>query len=228
MPQRLSALGLAQRLPWLFALALAAASVAPAVAYAGGPFEQIIGVGARAHSTQVNLSPSGSRSEDSLVGTRAPTPSVGYVLVYPLLGGLPGIPGQYYPAVGVLCLSWSETPSNCVRLGSQGRRLLAPLTQLPRLHGSQTRLVGVTPGVGALRTANVHLALALALTRHPSLGARPSRPGALALTLTWRGPEARHRPTMVQLDARGVWARGHLYPTPRGLWAYIAANAPPA
>jgi hypothetical protein len=215
-----------RRLPRLVAVTLMAAMAAPTVGRAGGPFEQIIGVGARARSTQLSLAPSGPRSEDSLRGRRTHASGVGYVGIYTLVGGLPGIPGRYYPTTGVLCLSWSEAPSNCEQLESPGRRLLAPLARLARLHRPPTRLVGVAPAAGALRTTNVHLGLELALARHPSPNAQPARPDALALTLTWRGPDANQRPEHVRLDARGVWARGHLYPAPRGVWAYIAANGP--
>jgi hypothetical protein len=227
MRERISVAYPRGRLAWLVAIALVAAMAAPATGYAGGPFEQIVGIGARAQSTQLKLAPSGTRSEDSLRGRRTHAPGVGYVRIYTLIGGLPGIPGRYYPTTGVLCLSWNEQPANCTKLESPGRRLLAPLARLSRLHRPPTRLVGVTPATGVLRTANVHLGLELALARHPSANAQPPSPGALALTLNWRGPDANQRPEHVRLDARGVWAQGHLYPTPHGVWAYIAGNAPP-
>ena len=214
-------------LPWLFALTLMVAFAAPPPGYAGGPFEQIVGVGAAGQWTRLKLAPSGPRSEDSLSGHSTRASGVGYVRIYTLIGRLPGLPGRYYPATGVLCLSWREPPSNCQQLQPGGRRLLAPLARLARFRRAPTRLVRVMPAVGALRTTNVHLGLELALARRPVPRAQTPRPGALTLTLIWRGPAADQRPRRVLLDARGVWASGHLYPAPGGVWPYIAANAPP-
>jgi hypothetical protein len=138
MRERISVASPRGRLAWLVAIALVAAMAAPATGHAGGPFEQIVGIGARAQSTQLKLAASGTRSEDSLRGRRTHAPGVGYVRIYTLIGGLPGIPGRYYPMTGVLCLSWNEQPSNCAKLESPGRRLLAPLARLSRLHRPPT------------------------------------------------------------------------------------------
>jgi hypothetical protein len=197
----------------------------PPPGYAGGPFEQIVGVGAAGQWTRLKLAPRGPRSEDTLSGRSTRASGVGYVGVYTLIGGLPGIPGRFYPATGVLCLSWGELPSNCQQLQSGGRRLLAPLSRLARFHRAPTQLVGVKPAAGVLRTRNVHLGLQLALARRPVPRSQPPPPGALALTLIWHGPDAAQRPRRALLDARGIWASGHLYPAPRGVWPYIAANA---
>ena len=86
-----------------------------------GPFEQIVGVGTAGQWTQIQLTPSGPRSEDSLSGRRTHTSDTGYVRIYSLIGGLPGIPGRYYPQTGVLCLSWSEPPSGPARSLSHAR-----------------------------------------------------------------------------------------------------------
>src|SRR5689334_10108608 len=207
---------------------LAVTAGAPPAAQAGGPFERVIGVGAGGHWIGLRLAPSGSRSEDALTGPRVGAPRLRYVRLYTLVGGLPGIPGRYYPAAGVLCLSWAEAPSNCQRLMPAGRRLLRPLGRLPRLAGQPTRLVRVVPGTGVLRTLNVHLGIELALERPSVTGVRQKDADALLVTLVWHGPQADRRPRHVLLDHRGVWAAGRLYPTPPGVWPYIVANAPPA
>src|SRR4051794_30799598 len=168
-----------------------ALSAVPSTARAGGPFERVVGVGAGGHWIGLHLDPSGPRSENVLTGSRVGAPPLRYVRLYTLIGGLPGIPGRYYPAAGVLCLSWARTPPSCLSLVTAGRRLLRPLARLPRLAGPPTTLVRVVPGTGVLRTLNVHLGVELAFERPPAAGVRQQSGNAIRLALSG----AARRPT---------------------------------
>jgi hypothetical protein len=205
---------------------VASLAVSAPAAMAGGPFDQIVAVGAGGRSATLRLAPSGPRSEDSLGGVGVSAPKGGYVRVYTLIGGLPGVPGRYYPARRVLCMAWSERPTGCQRLVAAGHRLLAPLDRLPRLRGAPTVLVRVHPDSGVVRTLNVHLGIELALARPPLQTSGEPSSHALVLSLTWRGPAAQARPARILLDRRGVWSAGRLYPTPPGVWSYVADNQP--
>ena len=202
-----------------------AALVSVPGAVAGGSFERIVGVGANGASAAIKLNQTGPRSDTVLTGQGVTVPSGGYVRVYPFIGGLPAIPGRFYPAPHVLCLYWHEPASNCSRLGPAGARLLAPLAGLPLRHRAPTTAVAVRYRSRLLRYAdgNIFAALELALERHAQ--ARSSLPGnAIALTVGWRGPDAASRPRQLFLTPIGVYTPTRLFPLERGPWCYLAAN----
>jgi hypothetical protein len=209
----------------LIAVVATAAFVSVPGAVAGGPFARIVGVGADGAWAAIKLNQTGPRS-DSGLGVRAiAVPSGGYVRIYPLIGGLPGIPGRFYPAAHVLCLYWREPVSNCSRLGAAGTNLLAPFAALPLRHGAPTTPVAVRYRSRVLRYAdgNIFAALELALER-PALP-RSSTPGnAIALTVTWRGPDAARRPRKLFLTPVGAYTSNRLFPLQRGPWCYLAGN----
>src|SRR6266581_1072982 len=68
----------------------------------GGSFERVVGVGARGASAVIKLNQTGSRSDSNLGGAAVAVPAGGYVRVYPFIGGLPAIPGRFYPVEHVL------------------------------------------------------------------------------------------------------------------------------
>jgi hypothetical protein len=208
---------------------IAAALVLVPHAVAGGPFERVVGVGSKGAWAEIKLSQSGPRSDSSFGGTAVPAPSGGYIRVYALIGGLPGIPGRFYPAAHVLCLYWHEPVSNCSRLGAGGVGLLAPFVRLPLLHAAPTTAVAVRYRSRPLRYAdgNIFAALELALER-PPLARSSLPPNPIALTVVWRGPNAARRPSQLFLAPTGVYASKHLFPLQRGPWCYLAANLPGA
>jgi hypothetical protein len=207
-----------------------AALVSVPGAVAGGSFERIVGVGANGAWTAISLDQTGPRSDAVLGGGRAlAVPPGGYVRIYPFIGRLPAIPGRFYPASHVLCLYWREPASNCSRLSSAGTRLLAPLAGLPLRYRAPTTPVAVHYRSRLLRYAdgNIFAALELALERHAQ--ARSSLPSnAVALTVSWRGPDAASRPRQLFLTPMGVYTPTRLFPLQRGPWCYLAGNLPNA
>ena len=199
-------------------------------ARAGGPFEQLVGVGADAHWRTIRLAPTGARSDAALFrgGERVPVPRSGYVRLFPVIGGLPGIPGRYYPG-RALCLGWHDPVDlDCRRLGPAASHLLRPFEALPLRTLRPTVAVEVRHRSRVLRYAdgNVFAALELALDRRPKCCPAPPR-AAVPLEVRWRGPAAAKRPREVRLGPQGVYARGRLYPLGRGVSSYVAINLPP-
>jgi hypothetical protein len=209
----------------LLALAGSVVLLSASGARAGGSFERIVGVGAGGVSAAIELDQTGSRSDAALGGTPVPLPNGGYVRLYPFIGGLPAIPGRFYPEAHVLCLYWHEPASNCTRLAVGGRTLLAPLAHLPLRHEAPTTPTAVRYRSRLVRSAdgNIFAALELAIER-PSLVRSPVPPNAIPLAVTWRGPNAAQLPAAVFLTPSGVYARGHLFPLQHGPWCYLAGN----
>jgi hypothetical protein len=210
-------------------LLLAAAVVFVQGAKAGGAFERVVGVGADGEWRTIALDRSGPRSESVLSGRAVAVPTGGYVRVYPFTGGLPAVPGRFYPAARVLCLYWHEPVSNCSRLGDAGMRLLSRLDRLPLLERPPTAPVAVRYRSHVLRYAdgNIFAALELALERR-GLARTSLPPHAIALRVSWRGPSASDRPGRLFMTPTGVYASHRLFPLERGPWCYLAANLPDA
>ena len=213
----------------LAALVAAIGLVLVPAATAGGPFQQIVGVGANGAWDAISLRAKGPRSDEVLRGAAVAAPSGGYVRVYPSIGGLPGDPGRYYPASQVLCLYWREPPSNCFRLGAAGITLLAPLARLSVRHLAPTSPIQVRFRSRPLRYANgnIFAALELALERSPVRRSAPP-PGAVRLGVTWRGPLASRMPRALALSPTGVYAAHQFFALSRGPWCYLAVNLPHA
>jgi hypothetical protein len=143
-------------------------------------------------------------------------PRGGYVKIYPLgAGGIPAIPGRFYPTTRALCFSWNQrvAPSSCGRLGPPSH-LLAASRGLTRFHGQSTVLTALRPG----GTVNLFAALQLAFDRY-----RASRPAnrpqrCLPFVARWAGPRTAQRPSRICVFPHGVYARGRIYPTGRAIW----------
>jgi hypothetical protein len=217
---------MARRFLVAFVVALALACIPGAAA--GGAFERIVGVGAHGAWRAIALDQSGARSDGALSGAAVAIPRAGYVRLYPFIGGLPAIPGRYYPAPHVVCLYWHEPVSNCSRLSAAGMTLLSPLASLPLRQLAPTAPVAVRYRSRLLRYAdgNVFAALELALER-PARTSPPPR-DAIELGVTWRGPLAALRPGTLFLTPKGVYASGRLFALQRGPWCYLAENLPKA
>jgi hypothetical protein len=218
-------LAVAMRRHVLMAAIATVAFVSAPDALAGGPFERIVGVGANGAWAAIKLNPTGPRSDSVLGGRHVTVPSGGYVRIYPLIGGLPGIPGRFYPAVHVLCLYWNEPVSNCSRLSAAGTELFSSLARLPLRYEAPTAPVAVRYRSRLLRYAdgNIFAALELALER-PGI-ARSSVPrDAIALAVTWRGPNVAQRPGQLYLTPIGVYTPTRLFSLQRGPWCYLAGN----
>ncbi len=194
-------------------------------AVAGGSFERIVGVGAKGAWTAIELDQGGPRSESVLGGEAVAVPSAGYVRLYPFIGGLPAIPGRFYPAAHVVCLYWHEPASNCMRLGAGGTRLLAPFAGLPLRQGAPTTPVAVRYRSRLVRYADGNIFAALELALERSAVPRSSVPrDAVPLGVRWRGPDATRRPGRLFLTPIGVYTPGRLFPLQRGPWCYLAGN----
>lgn len=213
----------------LTGLALGAVLVITSSAAGGGPFEQIVGVGAGGAWRAIDLRPRGPRSEDVLYGPRVRVPHGGFVRIYPTIGGLPGDPGRYYPASQVVCLYWREPASNCMRLRSAGIALLSPFAKLPLRHLAPTTPVEVRYASRVLRYANGNIlaAIELALERRGEKRAS-APPHAIRLAVRWSGPLAARMPAVLDLAPSGVYASKRYFGLSRGPWCYLAANLPHA
>jgi hypothetical protein len=194
-------------------------------ASAGGSFERIVGVGANGGSRVIELEQSGPQSDSALGGPAVAVPRSGYVRLYPFIGGLPAVPGRFYPADHVLCLYWHEPASNCWRLRRAGQQLLAPLAKLPVWHRAPTTPVGVSYRSHLLPYAdgNIFAALELALER-PWVRDTSAPPDGVELTVTWHGPTAVSRPRRLLLTPTGVYTPGRLFPLQRGPWCDLAGR----
>jgi hypothetical protein len=143
-------------------------------------------------------------------------PRGGYVKVYPLgSGGLPAIPGRFYPRTRALCFGWNQAvaPRACGRLGPP-RRLLGASRRLALFRGGATVLAALHPG----GTANLFAALELAFDRYRSArrGQRPAR--CLRFTATWYSEKGTQRLAGLCISRRSVYAGGRLYPTRPAVW----------
>jgi hypothetical protein len=143
------------------------------------------------------------------------TPRGGYVKIYPLgPGGLPAIPGRFYPSTRALCFSWNQrvAAGSCGRLGLP-RHLLATPRRLVRFRTRPTVLTLQPRG-----TVNFSAALQLAFDRY--LASRPAhRPErCLPFVAGWAGPRAAQRPSHICVFRQGVYARGRTYPAGRAIW----------
>jgi hypothetical protein len=218
------------RLLGVFA-ALALGGAAPPPASAGGPFARLVGVGANGASVDIRLQPSGPRSDTSLFAPslRVAVPTAGYVRLFPLNGGLPGVPGRYYPAEKALCWSWTQPDRDCRRASIAAAQLLAPVTALPRWQFAPTVLAQLDYQGRRVRPelANLLVGLELAFDRRPEAARSGPGVGAFAFVGHWQGPQARLRPRRFTLGPRGVYSSGLLYPLGRGVWSFATRTAHP-
>jgi hypothetical protein len=212
----------------LIAVSITAAFVSVPGAVAGGSFERIVGVGANGTWAAINLSQTGPRSESVISGRAVSVPTAGYVRIYPSIGGLPAVPGRFYPGTHVVCLYWQEPVHNCSRLGAPGTALFAPFAKLPLRREAPTTAVAVRYHSRLLRYANgnIFAALELALER-PALPS-PLPPDSIRLAVSWRGPNASRLPRSLFFTPKGVYSSRRLFPLQRGPWCYLAENLPDA
>ena len=143
----------------------------------------------------------------------AATPSGPYLLFYPLMeNGVPMEPARYYPNAQVACWSWSLALSEC----SMVQQLPATWSRtgvLTSFTAEPTTLKSLSHGVTSYTVpSNGSVAIELAL-RRTSLARRVPPSGCLwRLTATWQGPASATRPRSLCVRAKGIWARGRLYP----------------
>jgi hypothetical protein len=134
-------------------------------------------------------------------------------LFYPLMeNGVPMEPARYYPNAQVACWSWSLASSGC----SEVQQLPATWSRtgvLTSFTAEPTTLKSLSHGVASYTVpSNGSVAIELAL-RRTSLARRVPPSGCLwRLTATWQGPASATRPRSLCLRAKGLSARGRLYP----------------
>ena len=143
----------------------------------------------------------------------AAIPSGPYLLFYPLMeNGVPMEPARYYPNARVACWSWSLALSGCSVL----QQLPATWSRtgvLTSFTAEPTTLKSLSHGVTSYTVpSNGSVAIELAL-RRTSLARRVPPSGCLwRLTATWQGPASATQPRSLCLRAKGLSARGRLYP----------------
>jgi hypothetical protein len=212
----------------LIAVSITAAFVSVPGAVAGGSFERIVGVGANGTWAAINLSQTGPRSESVISGRAVSVPTAGYVRIYPSIGGLPAVPGRFYPGTHVVCLYWQEPVHNCSRLGAPGTALFAPFAKLPLRREAPTTAVAVRYHSRLLRYANGNIFAALELALERPARAAPLPHDSIRLVVSWRGPDASRLPRSVFFTPKGVFSFRRLFPLQRGPWCYLAENLPDA
>lgn len=217
---------------WVVAIgsAFGVAGAAPRSADAGGPFARLIGVGEEGEWREIRLAAKGPQSDASLFrgGRRMALPTSGYVRLFPTIGGLPGIPGRYYPADHVLCWSRRQPDRDCWRANATAVRLLSPLASLRRRRQTPTVLAELRHRGQLVRPAlaNLRVGLELGFARR-GVPAATIPPTALRFTGRWRGPEAGLRPRRFALGPLGVYSGGLLHRLGRGVWGFAYANRSP-
>jgi hypothetical protein len=215
----------------LVTLLLAFALTSVSGAAAEEEFERIVGVGAHGAWSAISLNPTGPHSDLALLrGRPVAAPTGGYVRMYPIIGGLPAVPGRYYVSSHVLCFDRQGPVSSCSRLGEAGTKLLSPFARLPLRQLPPTAPVGVRYRSRLLRYANgnIFAALELAFERAP-IAASSTRPrNSIRLGVTWRGPKATALPRTLLFAPSGVYASHRLFPLQRAPWCYLAENLPGA
>ena len=143
----------------------------------------------------------------------AATPSGPYLLFYPLMeNGVPIEPARYYPDAQVACWSWTLALNECFVV----QQLPATWSRtgvLTSFSAEPTTLKSLSHGVSSYTVpSNGSVAIELAL-RRTSLARRVPPSGCLwRLTATWQGPASATRPRSLCLRAKGLSARGRLYP----------------
>jgi hypothetical protein len=145
-------------------------------------------------------------------------PRGGYVLVFPVMRGVPARPGRWFPRAGVLCSGWrSGVEAGCAsapRLGgSFGSGVATGL-----FRREPVRLTSLKRGSQALpRSGNEATAVKLALYQRASRASPPAR--CLAFTARWTQtgwPES-----FCVGRGGGLYARGRLYPLPAQTAAFL-------
>ena len=138
-------------------------------------------------------------------------PSGGYVLVFPLMRGVPARPGRWFPRAGVLCSGWrSGVEAGCASAPRLGGWLgSGAATGLFRRE--PVRLTSLRRGGRALpRYGNEATAVKLALYQR---GSRASPP-ADCLTFTARWTRAGWPRSFCVGRGGGLYAGRRLYPLP--------------
>jgi hypothetical protein len=145
-------------------------------------------------------------------------PSAGYVLVFPLMRGVPVRPGRWFPRAGVLCSGWRTGVEGGCASAPHLRSWLGSGIATGLFRGAPVQLVSLRRGGRALspygnEATAVKLALyqrssrAAALARCVAFEARWSRPGWPASFCVGR--------------SGGLYAQGRVYPLPLPTAAFL-------
>lgn len=148
-------------------------------------------------------------------------PAGGYVLVFPMLRGVPARPGRWFPRAGVLCSGWrSGVEAGCASAPRLGGWLgSGAVTGLFR--GEPVRLTSLTRGGRALSPyGNEATAVKLALYQRGSR-AGPARPPAHCVTFTARWTQAGWPGSFCVGRGAGLYAGGRVYPLARPTAAFL-------
>jgi len=138
-------------------------------------------------------------------------PREGYVLVFPLMRGVPARPGRWFPKAGVLCSGWrSGVEAGCASAPRLGGWLGSGVaTGLFRRE--PVRLTSLRRGSRALPPyGNEATAVKLALYQRGSRASPPA--GCLAFTARWTRPG--WPGSFCVGRGGGLYASGRLYPLP--------------
>jgi hypothetical protein len=145
-------------------------------------------------------------------------PAEPYVLVFPMMRGVPARPGRWFPRAGVLCSGWrSGVEAGCTtapRLrGWLGRGIATGLYRSEPVR--LTRLL--REGASLSPYGNEATAVKLAL-HQPSSRATPPA-DCVAFSARWSRPG--WPPTFCVSSSGGLYARGRVYPLPAGTAVFV-------
>jgi hypothetical protein len=136
-------------------------------------------------------------------------PAEPYVLVFPMMRGVPARPGRWYPRAGILCSGW--------RSGVEAGCAAAPLLRGWLGSGIATGLYRSEPvrltqllrdGTSLSPYGNEATAVKLALHQRSSPATPPA--GCIAFTARWSRPG--WPATFCVSSSGGLYARGRVYP----------------
>jgi hypothetical protein len=145
-------------------------------------------------------------------------PSGGYVLVFPLMRGVPARPGRWFPRAGVLCSGWrSGVEAGCASAPRLGGWLgSGAATGLFRRE--PVRLTSLRRGDRALpRYGNEATAVKLALYQRSS----PASPPADCRTFTARWTHSGWPGSFCVGRGGGLYAGRRVYPLPRATATFL-------
>jgi hypothetical protein len=145
-------------------------------------------------------------------------PAEPYLLVFPLMRGLPARPGRWFPGAGVVCGGWrSGVEAGCASAPALRHRLGA-IARRGLFEGEPARLLALSrSGSPLLPYGNEATAVKLALLRNGIQGIPPA--DCVAFTARWSEPGPPR--TFCVSRAGGLYANGRVYPLAPAAAAYL-------
>ena len=149
---------------------------------------------------------------------RVKPPAGGYLLVFPLMRGVPARPGRWFPQSGMLCSGWrSGVEAGCAS-APKLRGWLGSGVATGLFRREPVRLTSLSRGGRALSPyGNEATAVKLALYQRSSRATAPAR--CVAFNARWSRP--RWPASFCVGRSGGLYTRGRVYPLPPATAAFL-------